>query len=277
LPQGPCPPDLPFSLNAKERISSKLENTKPDGKGNLANAVIAAMDDLPEIKDISLRVVVITGSNDDCTQEDQDQIAKIKEHQLRTRKKDVQLDFRFIAVALGDAEKQKVQSISDETKGEVIFVNKREEITPALNTFVVWEPIAKSADSIVAILNDCIVQLNKVFEALNRPGAPEAEPIFQAARDECIRSNQPFADLIDRKGSELGSDAKDLYERASESGNMRDRILDVMKTLIAAAKSGDVEGYNSTLKVFADVRDTYNKGIAKLNAALERLKYQRAF
>jgi hypothetical protein len=184
------------------------------------------------------------------------------------------LDFRFIAVALGDAEKQKVQSISDETSGKVIFVNKREEVAPALNTFVVWEPMEKSADAIVDILNKCIAQLNGVFKALNQPGAVGAKESFKHASDECTRSNQPFADLIRGQESDLGSDAKDLYERASESGNMRDRILKVMGTLIAAAESGDVEGYNSNLREFADVRDAYNKHIAELNEALERLKYQ---
>src|SRR5258708_18670087 len=66
----PRKPQLDFKQGIKERLKTELHQLKPLGKGNLAQAVIAAMDDFGNVakfKDTSRRVIVITGSDDFCT------------------------------------------------------------------------------------------------------------------------------------------------------------------------------------------------------------------
>jgi hypothetical protein len=265
-------PDLGFAPNAKEQVNSALEKLAPGGKGNLANAVIAAMDDLvdrPPLNGINPRVVVITGSNDSCTS---DQIGAIKSHQLRHP--NVILDFRFIGIQLSDREKQELEIIRTETKGEVIYVNNGQDIGHALDTFLVWEPMENSVGAVIGILNDCILRLNKVVADLREPGAGTADVDFQVARDECKRSDQPFRDLGDKQQQGVGSDFVGLYQRASENRNMRERIISVMEKLIANTKSGDLAGYDLSLKEFMAVEETYNRQVADLNSVLARLKSQ---
>jgi hypothetical protein len=269
---GPCAndlgrPQLAFAVKAKQRLILALDGLKPTGKGNLANAVIAAMDDFmdtAQFKGARLRIVVITGSNDSCTS---DQIGAIKNHQLEHP--DIVLDFRFIGVSLADMEKQELEDIRTATKGEVIYVDNRQEISRALDTFLVWEPMQNSVGAMLGLLNDCILRLNTVLVDLKKPGAGTADADFRVARDECKRSDQPFRDLGNTPG--LGSDFRILYERVSGNRNMRERIIGVMEKLIANAKSGDVEGYNLSFKEFKAVEDTYNGQVADLNSVLKQL------
>jgi hypothetical protein len=47
-----------------------------------------------------------------------------------------------------------------------------------------------------------------------------------------------------------------------------------MEKLIANTKSGDLAGYDLSLKEFMAVEETYNRQVADLNSVLARLKSQ---
>ena len=275
---GPCTdrlgrPDLGFAMNARQRVDAALEKLTPDGKGNLANAVIAAMDDLvdkPPLNGVNPRVVVITGSNDACTG---DQVGAISDHQRR--QPNVTLDFRFIGVQLADDEKRQLAAIETATKGRVIYVGSREEIGRALDTFLVWEPMEDSVGAVIGVLNDCILRLTKVVLVdLRQPDGGEADADFQTARDACKRSDEPFRDLGATQQAALGADFGALYRRASENRDMRERIISVTEKLIASTKSGDPAGYDLAQKEFLAVEATYNRQVNDLNTVLARLHAQ---
>ena len=270
---GKCTNDLgrlqlAFTLDGKLRLQQTLEKLQPDGNGNLANAVIAAMDDFLDAARYGHhpRVIVIAGSNDVCSS---DQIGAIRDHQLHHP--EITLDFRFIGMHLDDAEKEELESIRAATSGKIVFVSSREEISRALDTFLVWEPMENSVRTMLGILNDCITRLNKVVADLNEPGLGTADGDFSAARDECHRSNEPFRDLGEAQGR-LGPRFQELYKRIDDNRGMLDRVISVMGKLIASAKSGDLSGYALALKEFTEIEATYNRQIADLNAMLQQLQ-----
>jgi hypothetical protein len=272
---GPCPPksgplDLRFTRDGKGRLDSTLLALQPGGQGNLADSVIAAIDDFMNGIDfgpIKPRVVVIAGGNDDCTG---DYVDAIKTH--LTKYPNATLDFRFIGVSLTESEKQDFAAIQAAVKGEVVYVNGREEISRALDKYLVWQPISDSVNDTIATLNTCIEQLNKVIADLNQAGGGASKVDLNAARDECRRSDQPFRALGNKNQQEMGPDFTRLYDQVAANGNMRERIIIAMEKLVTDAGRGDMDAYGRSFKEFEDVKEAYNKQVAVLNALLEQLK-----
>jgi hypothetical protein len=272
---GPCPPksgplDLRFTRDGKGRLDSTLLALQPGGQGNLADSVIAAIDDFMNGTDfgpIKPRVVVIAGGNDDCTG---DYVDAIKTH--LTKYPNATLDFRLIGVSLTDSEKQDLAAIRAAVKGEVVYVNSREEISRALDKYLVWQPMSDSVNDTIAALNTCIEQLNKVIADLNQAGGGASKVDLDAARDECRRSDPPFRALGSKNQQEMGPVFTRLYDQVTANGNMRERIIIAMEKLVTHAGRGDMDSYGRSFKEFEAVRDAYNKQVAVLNAMLEQLK-----
>jgi hypothetical protein len=271
---GPCtaslgPPQLPFTRNGREKLDRALAEVEPSGKGNLANAVIAAIGDFADTTRFTgrPRVVVVTGSNDECTS---GPIEAITEYQHRHS--EIEVDFRFIGVHLTDPEKQALDSVRAETKGKVLYVDGRDEILRGLETFLVWEPLAGTLKSMLALLNDCNLRLNAVLADLKEPGLGAAEPDFRSARATCTRADQPFRDLDDKERQALGPGFAKLSARVGENRDMRERIIVALEKLIANARSGDIAGYDIELREFNAVEDTYNRQVADLNEMLRQVQ-----
>jgi hypothetical protein len=265
----PRKPQLAFDQSIKAHLKGALHGLTPKGKGTLANAVIAAMDDFSDIakfKDTSRRVVVITGSDDLCTG---DPYAAIQDH-VRNQPTgyDVHVDFHFIGVGLTDSQKAVVAKVAEVTKGKKVYVENREQLHAALNLMLVLEPVADNVNNVVSILNNCQKLLDKASADLSQPGGGGAEADFRAAQDEFKRSDLSFNDLGARQ---TRPDFQNLYKLAATNRASQQRMFSLMDKMISKTKSADVEGFNATAQQFNDVIIAYNAKIIEINAALQQM------
>lgn len=271
---GPCGsdpsrPDLPFGKNAKSRLQSRLRELRPSGKGSLATAVIAAVDDFNDMAKFekgSRRIVVITGSDDGCTG---DPLHAIQDH-IRTLPQNygIHLDFHFIGLGLTDSQKQVLGAIADGTKGKVAFAENRDELDKVLNRILILEPVADDVKTMVSILNNCVERLNKVSADLNQPDGGTADIDFRAAQDQFKDSDLSFHDLGARQ---TRPDFQNLYKLASANRELQQRLFTAMDKLIGKKKSADVEGYNVSVAEFNDLINAYNRKIGELNSATQQM------
>jgi hypothetical protein len=265
----PPKPQLAFDQSIKARLKGALHGLMPRGKGSLAHAVIAAMDDFSDMakfKDTSRRVVVITGSDDACTG---DPYAAIQDH-VRNQPAgyDVHLDFHFIGVGLTDSQKAVIAKVAEVTKGKQVFVENREQLHAALNLILVVEPVADNVNQVVTILNGAQELLNKATSELGQPGGGGAEADFQAAKDNFKRSDLSFDDLGARQSR---PDFKNLYKLASANRALQQQMFALMDKMISKTKSADVEGFNATAKQFNDVIIAYNTKNTEISVALQQM------
>jgi hypothetical protein len=260
----PAKPNLGFSSGQRDKLSAELDRLTPMGKGSLVEALLAAIGDFDPVDKSkgSRRIVVISGSADDCKGAALDEIQS--EVRKRSQISSVQLDFHFFGLALTADETAKLEEVRKATNGNpLVLVNNRKELDAELTKVLIVKPVAEATNAIVTILNAGVERLNNV-----RPESGTAEADLQAARDEFKRSDPAFGDLGKRQ---TRSDFKTLYGLAAELRDIQQRMLTDAEKLIARDRAKDIEGFNATVKEYNDHRDAYNKKVAELNSALQQL------
>jgi hypothetical protein len=272
---GPCDGDntrmaVKPGQNNKRKIKDSLRSLAVGGQSTLVNAVIQATGDFDEserFKGVRKRIVVVTGSRDACSH--RDPIASIRDRMERIKSAGIQLDFHFIGIGLGEAEREDVTRIADATGGvKPTFVDHRQDLDGALRKVLVVEPVVRDAQSVVTLLDAGVDHLNGVFAAIAKRDYPAAETELNEARNETAKSDAALDEL--GKGSRK-EQFKELYKTAAESRSIRNELLDLAGRMLSQAKANDVEGYNASELKFNQLSNDYNRNGTLISTLLKHM------
>jgi hypothetical protein len=210
------------------------------GESNLANAVLAAIDDyndgerFPAGRTFSKRIVVFTGTADECSGESAAELIR-----RRLEGTPIQLDFTFVGVGMPEEERDRLRLIARELEGPAIFADTDEELAEVVE-YLEIEPVIADGETAREIHNTVIDELNKFIDALNDGELRRAETALDNSDKALEDTNDPyerigarqtraeFADLHDALGQAraiqgelivLGGTLLDLRRGLNEDGN----------------------------------------------------------
>jgi len=261
-----------FSQNNVKRLQKWLGKLAVDGQASLAHAVIEATGDFNDTtrfpKDVSKRLVVIIGSDDTCLRKDP--IPAIRERIERAKRSgsNIEMDFRFIGLGLTPQQQANVTKIAEATRGTATFVESQKDLRNELRRDLIVERVVQNTNALVDSLNAGMNHLNDVLVAMGRPDYPAAETALKRAQEELIHSESSFRALGQGESKEQ---FKRLYETASQNRNIHSELLKLAETMLAQAKTQNLDGYKASKSEYVKLTTDYNRNGDLIATLLKQL------
>jgi len=276
------PPTLPFSQENTPRIRQKIQDKAyvPNGKANLIAAVRHAITDFADkerFDGVDKRIIVITGSLDECTDRIADVIPKLNElaEDGNGKRKGIVLDLNFIGIGLDAAAKLEFDGYAERTGGSAHFADTAEEIRNVVEIVEVAR-VKRSATAVSGILKVSAERLSPVITSIRAKNYAAAEQGLEQVRIEFAGSEVPFQDLVKRQTSDglsaqLTAHYRRIYQAANKSRDLQSQVISLTETMLSQGKSADERAMSVTIDKYEDVRAAYNKSDDELQALLKQL------
>jgi hypothetical protein len=253
----PPKPTLDFSTSNERKIRSRMSALTASGSANLVDTLLQAITDFEDIarfKDVSKRIIVITGNPDACGRDVE--AAKQRIERLKKAGHDISVDFHFIGLGLNADGVNALNNLAETTGGSTDFPQTRDDLQKVMHRIVEVEPVFRSADAVTKILNANIHAINDVTSAADNVQAKERQRIARAAFE---TSEVPFRDLGKRQTTPA---FKSIYEAAARQHDRQKQMLDESEAIVADPKN------NERIKSFNENAVAFNAEAAKLNEQL---------
>jgi len=261
-----------FGTNRRSRIESASTGLVPQGQPTLVAAVIAALSDVTPLLNMR-RVVVLTGHADVCYEE---AIREIKQRfaaqPKATGKSPVELEMRFVGLALPPAEVPKLQQISDAVDGHAYFVNTVAELDKVLQYVLEFEPAVIHVKRVWAIVDEVGKSMSGVADNMNAGKSAEATTILDAGETlygDMRRSFDALAGLQPSVSFErfykLAAENRTLQEQAFTAGRAFIRAGAPSKDTKSAGYEAEVKKWNELVGKWNDIVGKYNTNINEMN------------
>jgi von Willebrand factor type A domain len=225
------------------RIREELAGLEPEGRANLATAIVEATRDFDDRSrfpdDIVKRIVVVTAGH--MCPDDAD--AAIRTHFRRLGPaRGIGLDFRFIGLGIPLEERAELDEIARALDaGAPAYPNDEEELEAALAAAAVDEPVLASVTKIRELVDASIDHLNECANAVyDEPDPAEAAVACERARNASAKSGTAFGQLAGsyarRELSEIHAGSREQIRIQGELVKLADRDLE-----LASRREGEQE------------------------------------
>jgi hypothetical protein len=260
-----------FGTNRRRRIESASTGLVPQGQPTLVAAVIAALSDVTPLPN-TRRVVVLTGHADVCYEE---AIREIKQRfaaqPKATGKSPVELEMRFVGLALPPAEVPKLQQISDAVDGRAYFVNTVAELDKVLQYVLEFEPAFTHVKRVWAIVDEVGKSMSGVAQNMNEAKSAEATTILDAGETLYGDMRRSFDALA---GLQPSLNFQRFYKLAAENRTLQEQAFTAGRAFIrAGAPSKDTKsaGYEAEVKKWNELVGKWNDIVGKYNANINEM------
>ena len=256
---------IPFAPG-KTLLDEKLNAlTTTSGQSTIVSAVVAATGNFDEarFKESRLnKIILITGDYRDCGT---DPAARIKER-LRIYP-EVKVDLHFIGAALTAAGESGLRSLARGTGMRVTVhnVHSPAEMDDALQDVLLVERRVDEVREAIVILNQGIDHLRGLVEAIGKKDYAAADQQLARAVETLART------IVPKPESGQPEDVRQLLELAQEERNDQQRMLDAARDLIAASKSGIIEGERKARSAFNTASVAYARRLAPIDQIQQKL------
>ncbi len=264
---GPCTTRntsllVDFGVNSAVKIKQSLYRMRPAGDATLASAVISAASDFEDPRrfdGVNKRVVIVTGSDDDCSPTGYDEIYQT------LKQRDIKPDFYLIGMAIPPDKQNSLKRVAGAMQGSFNNVQTRAELVDLLKRIVEVEPVRGNIDQLSEIAQRIVDKINKVTWALNQKDIETAEEELSKASKEMEDSKLPFEDLGNRRERQV---FVDLYEIAVLNRDLQHKMIDLSGVLIDHAKADNIDEYNKTVHERNTMVNQYNTNITRTQGIL---------
>jgi len=249
-------PELRFSTSNEARIRNHMAALAPHGSSNLIDTLLQAItdfDDVARFKDVSKRIIVITGNPDACGKDVEavrQAVARLKEQ----AKQDLSVDFHFIGLGLTEQGIAALHQLADTTGGSADFPQTRQDLNKLMHRIAEVEPVVRAGTAVNDILNANVDGLNHVIQAVNNGDLAAGKQFLQTAHDTFDKTAVPFRDLGKRQTT---PEFKALYVTATRQRDLQRKLLDASDAMVRDPKketdyNANRDAYNSTLPVLQE-------------------------
>jgi hypothetical protein len=146
-----------------------------------------------------------------------------------------------------------------------MFANSPEELRRALNWFTTIEPMLRSAQSVVTVLNPTVDKLNAATDALKSGRFDLADSALAEARDAVVD-----VEIKDLDGRTASADAIALRDRAVRLRTLQEEVIGAADVLAGEARSG--RNLTDPLAVYTKAAEAYNDEAGQMTRELTRLR-----
>jgi hypothetical protein len=246
-----------FGAEHGDDLSEAARGLAAAGKSNAANAVLAAIDDysdagrFPPERTFSKRIVVFTGTADECSGESAAEIIRRRLEGSR-----VKLDFTFVGVAIPEDERERLRLIAGELESPAIFADTDEELAEVVE-YLEIEPVIADGETAREIHNTVIEKLNDFIAALNGGDLQVAEKALRESDAALEETNDPYERIGARQARDAFTAIYDLLGRARA---IQGELIVLGETLLDLRRELEEDGNQAE----------YENALAEWNGVIDR-------
>ncbi|MET8757406.1 VWA domain-containing protein [Lentzea sp. NPDC004782] len=255
-----------FGTGNRQEIAQAARTVRQGAKATLQRGIVEAVNDFTpplslKAKQVNRIIVVTRHGTDACDPDDEFVQAQIRE---RVAAAGLTVEFRFIGYQVRD--EQRLRDLTTQLKTQApTFTDTPEKLKDALAWFTTIEPVLRSSQSVVNVLNPTVEKLNSATAALKDGRFDLAESALSEARDAVV--DIEIKDLDGRTGS---ADAVRLRDMAVRLRTLQAAVIKAADALLDQARSG--RNLTEPLAVYTKAAEAYNAEAREMTDVLTSLR-----
>jgi hypothetical protein len=253
-----------FGTGNGQEIATAARSVRQGTKATLQRGIVEAVSDFTtplalEAKQVNRIIVVTRHGSDACDPDDEFVQAQIRD---RVAAAGLTIEFRFIGYQVEDRDRDRLTELTTELKTQdPAFAQSPEDLKRTLDWFTTIEPMLRSSQSVVNVLNPTVDKLNSATQALANGRFDLADSALAEAENAVV--DIEIKDLDGRTGS---ADAIELRDRAVRLRTLQAAVIDAAEKLVDTARSG--RNLTEPHAVYVKAADGYNDEAQKMTDKL---------
>lgn len=261
-----------FGEGRNNEVSDAAADQQAAGRSNLAQAVIAAIDDFhgdrfPTDRTFTKRIVVVTGTVDDCSGDNAAELIR-----RRLENAGVELDFTYVGLGIPEAERNRLREIAGDE--DVVFADTDDELAQVVD-FLELEPVIADSEAILEIHNEVIDRLNAFIGYLNAARTAPAAAALDDAKTAFSRGASRFDSVI---AHETRPNLQVVARLVAQARAIQGELFDVGETLLGLRQDLGADAtsaeYENALAEWNGIIQRQQDNVEEINRANEELMAQ---
>ncbi|MDX3655717.1 hypothetical protein PV646_00235 [Streptomyces sp. ID05-26A] len=256
-----------FGTGNRQEIAEAARSVRQGTKATLQRGIVEAVADFTTPLSLKARqvnrIIVVTRHGEDACDPD----SEFVQTQIRDRVEaaGLSIEFRFIGYQVSDDGDELTRLATQLEQQEPTFTNSPEELKRVLAWFTTIEPVLRSSQAVVSVLNPTVDELNSATEAIKNGRFDLADAAMTEARNAVV--DIQIEDLDGRTGS---SDAVRMRDMAVRLRALQEKVIEAAEALLGAARSG--RNLAEPLAVYSSAANAYNAEARNMTDALTALR-----
>ncbi|WP_112272511.1 VWA domain-containing protein [Lentzea terrae] len=242
-----------FGTGNRQEIADAARAVRQGAKATLQRGIVEAVNDFTswrslEAKQVNRIIVVTRHGKDACDPDDEFVRAQIRD---RVAAAGLTIEFRFIGYQVRDDGDRLTELATQLKTQEPTFTNSPDELKRVLAWFTTIEPVLRSSQSVVNVLNPTVDKLNSATEALQDGRVDLADNALAEARRAVVE-----VEIKDLDGRTSSADAVRLRDLAVRLKTLQEAVIAAADELVDQARSG--RNLTEPLSVYPKAAVAYN-------------------
>jgi hypothetical protein len=255
-----------FGTGNRQDIAEAAKSVRQGTKATLQRGIVEAVNDFTtplsqKAKQVNRIIVVTRHGRDACDTDDEFVRGQIRD---RVAAAGLSIEFRFIGYQVGDETPLEELTASLSTPKPTL-TSSPEDLRRALHWFATLEPVLRSSQSVVGVLNPTVEKLNSAMKSVEDGRFDLAEPALAEARRAVV--DLQIEDLDGRTDLPV---AVQLRDRSVRLRTLQDEVIAGAEALLDAARSG--RNLKDRLDVYTRAATAYNEEAQQMTNALTSLR-----
>ncbi|MGW6448668.1 VWA domain-containing protein [Lentzea sp. NPDC055074] len=258
-----------FGTGNRQEIAEAARSVRQSTKATLQRGIVEAVSDFStplslKAKQVNRIIVVTRHGKDACDPDDEFVQGQIRD---RVAAAGLSIEFRFIGYQVGDGGDQLTRLAAQLEQQEPAFTDSPEELKRVLAWFTTIEPVLRSSQSVVNVLNPTVDKLNSATKSVEDGRFDLAESALAQARAAVVD-----LEIEDLDGRTASPDAVRLRDMSVRLRTLQDEVVAGAEALLGTARSGG--NLAGPLDVYTRAAAAYNAEAQKMTEALTSLRAQ---
>lgn len=257
-----------FGTGNRQEIAQAAQSVRQGAKATLQRGIVEAVSDFTtpfslNAKQVNRIIVVTRHGKDACDPDDEFVQAQIRD---RVAAAGLSIEFRFIGYQVSDDGNAELTDLAKQLKQqEPTFTDSPEALKRALEWFTTIEPVLRSSQSVVNVLNPTVDKLNSATEAIKSGRFDLADAAMTEARDAVVDF-----EIKDLDGRTSSAEAVRLRDMAVRLRTLQASVIEAAEQLLGSARSG--RNLTEPLAVYSEAADAYNAEAGNMTNELTSLR-----
>ncbi|HUQ61314.1 VWA domain-containing protein [Lentzea sp.] len=257
-----------FGTGNRQEIAEAARSVRQGAKATLQRGIVEAVGDFTaplalKARQVNRIIVVTRHAEDACDTDDEFVQAQIRE---RVAAAGLSIEFRFIGYQVADG--APLKELTTELKTQDPTLTKTpDELKRALEWFATIEPVLRSSQSVVNVLNPTVDKLNTATESIKAGRFDLADGALAEARDAVVD-----IEIKDLDGRTSSPDAVLLRDMAVRLRTLQAEVIKAADGLLGSARSG--RNLAEPLAVYTRAAVAYNDVARRMTGKLTELRGQ---
>ncbi|MFD4643564.1 VWA domain-containing protein [Lentzea sp. NPDC058436] len=258
-----------FGTGNRQEIAEAARSVRQGSKATLQRGIVEAVADFTTPLSLKARqvnrIIVVTRHGEDACDPD----AEFVQNQIRDRvaAAGLSIEFRFIGYRVSDDGDRLAELATRLGQQEPAFTNSPEELERVLAWFTTIEPVLRSSQSVVTVLNPTVDKLNSATKSLEDGRFDLAESALAQARAAVVDLQ-----IEDLDGRTSAPEAVRLRDMSVRLRTLQGEVVAGAEALLDATRSG--RNPAGPLDVYTRAAAAYNAEAQKMTEALTSLRAQ---